>query len=117
MKNFFNLVMAFAATMILASSCDKESKHDPDNTVNFTAAIFTGGHMSLGKSGIYIVSLSDEENIHSYMFTLYNQLGEVDENGYVTIPSGTYTLAAGGEDYSIAPHSQIALCVPFSLEI
>ena len=62
--------------------------------------------MSIGKSGFYIVMLSDEESVHSYLFTLYNKLGEVDENGNVTIPSGTYTLAAGGEDYSIAPHSQ-----------
>ena len=107
MKNFFNLVMAFAATMILASSCDKESKHDPeqDNTVNFTATIFTGGHMGLGKSGMYIVSLSDEENIHSYMFTLYNQLGEVDENGYVTIPSGTYTQSEESGDYRISEYA------------
>ena len=100
--------MAFVATMILFSSCDKDSTFDPeqDNTVNFTPAKFTGGHMSIGKSGFYIVMLSDEEDIHSYIFTLYNKLGEVDENGNVTIPSGTYTLAAGGEDYSIAPHSQ-----------
>ena len=107
MKNFFNLVMAFAATMILASSCDKESKHDPeqDNTVNFTATIFTGGHMGLGKSGMYIVSLSNEENIHSYMFTLYNQLGEVDENGYVTIPSGTYTQSKESGDYRISEYA------------
>ena len=100
--------MAFVATMILFSSCDKDSTFDPeqDNTVNFTPVKFTGGHMSIGKSGFYIVMLSDEEDIHSYIFTLYNKLGEVDENGNVTIPSGTYTLAAGGEDYSIAPHSQ-----------
>ena len=100
--------MAFVATMILFSSCDKDSTFDPeqDNTVNFTPAKFTGGHMSIGKSGFYIVMLSDEEDIHSYIFTLYNKLGEVDENGNVAIPSGTYTLAAGGEDYSIAPHSQ-----------
>lgn len=108
MKKFFNLAMAFVATMILFSSCDKDSTFDPeqDNTVNFTPAKFTGGHMSIGKSGFYIVMLSDEEDIHSYIFTLYNKLGEVDENGNVAIPSGTYTLAAGGEDYSIAPHSQ-----------
>ncbi len=100
--------MVFVATMILFSSCDKDSTFDPeqDNTVNFTPAKFTGGHMSIGKSGFYIVMLSDEEDIHSYIFTLYNKLGEVDENGNVTIPSGTYTLAAGGEEYSIASHSQ-----------
>ena len=100
--------MAFVATMILFSSCDKDSTFDPeqDNTVNFTPAKFTGGHMSIGKSGFYIVMLSDEEDIHSYIFTLYNKLGEVDDNGNVTIPSGTYTLAAGAKDYSIAQHSQ-----------
>ena len=108
MKNFFNLAMAFVATMILFSSCDKDSTSDPeqDNTVNFTAAKFTGGHMTIGKSGFYMVALSDEENVHSYVFTLYNKLGEIDDNGYVTIPSGTYTQAEGGENYSIAPHSE-----------
>ena len=100
--------MAFVATMILFSSCDKDSTFDPeqDNTVNFTPAKFTGGHMSIGKSGFYIVMLSDEKDVHSYLFTLYNKLGEVDDNGNVTIPSGTYTLAAGAKDYSIAQHSQ-----------
>ena len=108
MKKFLNLAFAFVATMILFSSCDKDSTFDPeqDNTVNFTPAKFTGGHMSIGKSGFYIVMLSDEKDVHSYVLTLYNKLGEVDDNGNVTIPSGTYTLAAGGEDYSIAPHSQ-----------
>ena len=108
MKNFFNLAMAFVATMILFSSCDKDSTSDleQDSTVNFTAAKFAGGHMTIGKSGFYMVALSDEENVHSYVFTLYNKLGEIDDNGYVTIPSGTYTQAEGGKDYSIAPHSE-----------
>lgn len=108
MKNFFNLAMAFVATMILFSSCDKDSTfdHEQDNTVNFTAAKFIGAHMSLGKSGMYMVVLSDEEDIHSYIFTLYNKIGEVDDNSYVTIPSGTYTQSEGAKEYSIASHSQ-----------
>lgn len=62
--------------------------------------------MGLGKSGMYIVMLSDEENVHSYVFTLYNKMGEIDDNGNVTIPSGTYTQSEESGDYSIAPHSQ-----------
>ena len=107
MKNFLNLAMAFVATIILVSSCDKDSTFNPeqDNTVNFTATKFTGSHMSLGKSGMYMVMLSDEGNVHSYLFTLYNNIGEIDDNNYVTIPPGTYTLSEGAEDYSIAEHS------------
>ncbi|MBQ5664198.1 MAG: hypothetical protein IIV19_07215, partial [Bacteroidaceae bacterium] len=108
MKIFFNLAMAFVATMILFSSCDKDSTldHEQDNTVNFTATKFIGAHMILDKSGMYMVVLSDEEDVHNYVFTLYNKIGEIDENGYVTIPSGTYTQSEGSGEYSIAPHSQ-----------
>ena len=107
MKNFFKLAMVFVATMILASSCDKESIHDPgdENTVNFTATKFVGGHMVFGKSGMYIVSLSDEENIHSYIFTLNNNICEADDNGYVTIPSGTYTQSGATGNYTIAEYA------------
>lgn len=107
MKIFFNLVMAFTATMILASSCDKEPTQAPeqDNTVNFTADTFIGAHMSLGESGMYMVLLSDEDNIYNYLFTLYNNLGEIDDNGYVTIPSGTYTQSEVSEDYTISSYA------------
>ena len=97
--------MAFAATMILATSCDKEPVNEPvpDNTVNFTATIFTGGHFISGGVNRYMVVLSDEEYLHNYMFNLYNQLGEIDDNGNVTIPSGTYTCSENIEDYTISP--------------
>ena len=97
--------MAFAATMILATSCDKEPVNEPvpDNTVNFTATIFTGGHFISGGVNRYMVVLSDEEYVHNYMFNLYSQLGEIDDNGNVTIPSGTYTCSENIEDYTISP--------------
>ena len=103
MKRFFNLVMAVAATMILASSCNNEPINEPvpDNNVNFTATQFTGAHMGLGESGMYMVMLSDAEELHSYVFTLYNKLGEVDENGFVTIPSGTYTSSENQGDFTV----------------
>lgn len=107
MKTIFNLAIAFAATMILASSCNEEPTDAPvqDNTVNFTATKFDGGHMSLGKSGMYMVMLLNDDNTISYGFTLYNQLGEVDENGNVTIPSGTYTCPGSTDDYTISSFS------------
>ena len=103
MKRFFNLVMAVAATMILASSCNNETVDEPvdDNTFYLTATQFTGLHKGLGKSGMYMVMLSDAEELHNYVFTLYNKLGEVDENGFVTIPSGTYTSSEYQGDFTV----------------
>ena len=111
MKRLFNLAMAFVATMILASSCNNEPVNEPvnepeqDGTINFTATQFSGDHMSLGKSGMYMVMLLNDDETISYMFILYNQLGEVDENGNVTIPSGTYTCPGTTDDYTISPYS------------
>ena len=107
MRTLFNLAIAFAATMLLASSCNEDPTEAPvqDNTVNFTATQFTGSHMGLGKSGMYTVLLLNEDTTISYMFSLYNQLGEVDENGNVTIPSGTYTCPGTTDDYTISPFS------------
>lgn len=103
MKTLFNLVMAFAATMLLASSCNNEPTNEPvqDNTVNFTATTFTGIHFTIGGSNSYIISLLDEGGVHNYIFSLYSQLGEIDDNGYVTIPFGTYTYSENMEDYTI----------------
>ena len=107
MRTIFNLAIAFAAPMIIASSCTEEPMSEPvqDDTVKFTATQFSGGHMSFGKSGMYMVMLSNDDETISYMFTLYNQLGEVDENGNVTIPSGTYTCPGSTEDYTISTYS------------
>lgn len=107
MKTLFNLAMAFVVAMILASSCNNEPMKEPvqDDTVNFTATMFSGYHMALGKSGMYMIFLSDDNEIHTYMFTLNNQLGEVDDNDYVTIPSGTYTQSENSGDYTIATYA------------
>lgn len=107
MRTLFNLATAFVATMILASSCKNEPTEAPeqDNTVNFTATIFDGSHMGSGKSGMYMVLLTNEDATIIYGFSLYNQLGEVDDNGNVTIPSGTYTCPGSTEDYTISPYS------------
>ena len=109
MKKFFNLVMAFAATMILASGCNKEPMNEPvqddPNTFKLTATTLIGTHMQFGTSNSYMVVLTDEGEIHYYMVSLYNQLGEIDENGNVTIPYGTYTYTGGQEDFSISAYA------------
>lgn len=110
MKTFFNYVMVFAATMLLASSCNKEPMNEPqpepDNTVKLTASNFVGVHMRLGVGDMYMIMLSDNDNVHAYQFSLRNQLGEVDENGNVTIPAGTYTLSDGLDDYTIFSYTE-----------
>ena len=109
MKKFFNLVMAFAATMVLVSSCKEETEPkpapEPDNSVRLTATILNGIHMSFGGSDTYIIMLSDEGNIHTYLCSLNNCTGEIDENGYVTVPSGTYKMSAEGGEFSIASYA------------
>lgn len=99
--------MAFAATMIIASSCNKEPIEEPvqDNNFYLTATILSGGHMSSGKSNQYLIALSDDGYVHNYMLSLVGQLGEIDENGYVTIPFGTYTQSGGTGDYTIAGYA------------
>ena len=109
MKKFFNLVMAFAATMVLVSSCKEETEPkpapEPDNSVRLTATVLTGSHMSFSGSDTYIIMLSDEGNIHSYLCSLKNCTGEIDENGYVTVPSGTYKMSAEGGEFTIATYA------------
>lgn len=101
--------MAFAATMILASSCTEEQKSEPnptpDNNVNFTATKFTGMHMLFNNSNSYMVVLSDDESIYNYMFTLNGPSGEIDDNGNITIPSGTYTYSEEKADYTISGYT------------
>lgn len=103
MKTFFNFVMAITATMLLTSSCNKAPMNEPGrgNTVNITATKFIGIHFTVGGSNSYMVTLSDEEGVHNYVFSLYSQLGEIDDNGYVTIPFGTYTSSEDYGDYRV----------------
>ena len=112
MKKFFNLVMAFAATMILASGCNKEPMNEPvqddPNTFKVTATTLIGTHMQLSTSNTYMVMLADEGQVHNYLVSLYNQLGEIDDNGNVTIPAGTYTCTGGTEDFAISTHAAYA---------
>jgi hypothetical protein len=108
MKTFFNIVMAFAATMILASSCNKESTNEPvqDNTVNFTATKLIGMHMTKGNAlDGYIISLSDEEMTRIYMFSLNNTTGPIDDEGNVTVPSGTYMQSEEAVEFSITGYA------------
>ena len=101
--------MVFAATMILASGCNKEPMNEPvqddPNTFKVTATTLIGTHMQLSTSNSYMVMLADEGEAHNYMVSLYNQLGEVDENDNVTIPSGTYTCPGSTDDYTISSFS------------
>lgn len=103
MKTFFNLVVAFAATMLLASGCNKEPMQDSeqDNTVNFTATIFEGGHHVWGKNNTYMLGLTDEGYIHLYMISIVGPLGEIDENGNMTIPAGTYKQGDESAEFRI----------------
>ena len=108
MKRFFNVVVAIAATALLASGCNKEPQNEPaqDDTVKFTATTLIGMHMS--NSGIldsYIISLSDESKTHTYMFTLNNSTGEIDEEGNVTVPAGTYTQSGAGAEFSMGAYA------------
>ena len=79
----------------------------PDNNVYFTATTLMGMHMSYGSSNVdsYVVAFSDEEQTYSYQLALYNTLGEVDDKGYVTLPSGTYTLGDTIEEFIMASYS------------
>ena len=101
--------MAFAATMVLVSSCKEETEPkpapEPDNSVRLTATVLNGSHMSFSGSDTYIIMLSDEGNIHSYLCSLNNCTGEIDENGYVTVPSGTYKMSAEGGEFTIATYA------------
>lgn len=108
MKRFFNVVVAIAATALLASGCNKEPQNEPaqDDTVKFTATTLIGMHMS--NSGIldsYIISLSDESKTHTYMFTLNSSTGEIDEEGNVTVPAGTYTQSGAGAEFSMGAYA------------
>ena len=93
--------MIFALSVIFAS-CEKNEPVKGEDC--FTATIFTGMHMASLSSNLdsYIVSFSDGEldkdgNVISatvhYTLALTNVLGRVDAEGYVTVPSGTYTLS------------------------
>lgn len=83
----------------------------PDNNVYLTVSEFVGMHMSFGSSGIqtYVVQFSnegqDENGKTIYQLALYNVLGEVDDEGYVTLPSGTYVYNDTAEAFTIASHS------------
>lgn len=103
MRKYFNLVMAFVATLTLASSCEKEPIEEPvpDNTVNFTATTFTGAHAIYGSRNSYIISLADDGRLHAYGFSLNGAAGEIDDNGNITIPSGTYTNSEEDGDNTI----------------
>lgn len=108
MKAFFNLVMALAATVILTSSCNKEPQNEPvqDNTVNFTATKLIGAHMTSGGGlNLYIISLSDELLTHTYMFSLNNYTGEIDDEGNVTVPAGTYTQSDKTAEFTMSAYA------------
>ena len=94
---------------------DEQVPELPDNNVYFTATSFVGMHMSFGASiTSYVVQLSNigqDENGNTipgtifYQLALYNVLGEVDDEGYVTLPSGTYTHDNSMAEFTIASHS------------
>ena len=87
----------------------------PDNNIYFTASSFTGIHMSnMGNMESYIIAFTDESQDGDgnkipatvyYQCAFYNGLGEVDSEGYVTVPSGTYTISKNAAEFTIANFS------------
>ena len=106
-----NLLCLFLALSLSVISCDKgqiPDTEDHSNKVYFTATIFDGKHMASVSKNVdsYLVSFSNEDATISYGLVLSNVLGEIDDQGYVTVPSGTYTLGDGATAFTIADYSE-----------
>ena len=101
------LPLLFALSIIFAG-CNKEKLETPDNKVYFTATAYDGFHMASASSDVdsYLIYFSNEDETISYCLVLANVLGEIDDEDYVILPSGTYTLGDGMTEFTIADYSE-----------
>ena len=125
MMKYRSLLSLVLTLPLLIISCDKEPLSEPDQDVNteqpepepkpevpdnnvyFTATAFDGMHMASVSSDLdaYMVFFSNDDYTISYGLVLSNILGEIDDESYVTVPSGTYTLGDGVTAFTIADYS------------
>ena len=112
-KNLFPLLFALS---IVFAGCSKDNPTDDNGThlddkVYFTATTFDGMHMASASSDVdaYMLFFSNDEGTISYGLVLLNTLGEIDDEDYVSVPSGTYTLGSGGAAFTIADYSYYAV--------